>query len=276
MSAIVNYLELLSAHYECIGTAGLLDSIASANFVEQGTVLEVTDGKFGNARGPCSGNFGAGGDGFSFSVSGVFDTRFSSGFRRGTELGWFRLDTVGNDQEFSSDARAVAANNTKQEMLRCVHQLGGGNESPVIFIWDHTSNTFAFATGPGRGSAGLMPTGVWCLVGWSVDLDTNILNFFTGIPGEPTYFLASDISSVNAFTATATDIKMYGIGSGNSTGGTDGDIDHIDWYNGLAFDEEDFLKFWNQGAGRAFPDGYIIGTEDPHYNYYWKQRLKAS
>jgi len=258
----MNYLELLSAHYECIGTAGLFDSIASANFVEQGTVTEVTDGKFGNARGPCDGQFGGGGRGFSITPNGVFDTRFSNGFRRGTQLGWFRLDSTGSAaQEFSSQARSVAANNTKQYVIRCSQAFGGGDEGPVILIWDHTLNNFGISSGNGRGAPGdgAMPINTWCLIGWSIDLDTNILNFFTGIPGEPLHFIEIDTSGISAFRATVLDVTLLGIGSGHSTGGIEGDIDHVDWYNGYAFTEKDFSRFWNAGSGRLFPSGYIIG-----------------
>jgi hypothetical protein len=282
MSAIVNYLELLSAHYECIGTEGLFDSIASANLVEQGTVGEVT-GMFGNARGPCDGQFGAGGRGFSgsFGNGTVYDTRSPGGLVDGqfTHLAWVFNENTTTDNEIFSNARSVAANTAKQMIHRNVMNFGSGDFGPAILIFDHTANLYNHVTGAGRPS-GVMPIDEWQLHGFSLDIEDVggpvEARIFYASPSEGVFFLTLDLTGDNVMTGTTHDIWTLGIGAGHSFGGTKGNIDHVDWYNGLAFDEEDFLKFWNGGAGRVFPDQYIIGTEDPHYNYYWKQRLKAS
>lgn len=254
----MNYLSLLSAHYECDGTAGLLDSVASANYSEQNTVALDADGKLGTARGPCSGNT-PGGNGFSITASGVYDTRHSAGFRLGTQMGWFRIDSSLVTQEFSSQARATSADNTQQYVVRCSQQLGGGNEAPIMLVWDHTLNNFGVVSGPGRGGAGIMPLNTWCMIGWSVNLNTDVLNFFAGVPGETPYFLPLDLSGISAFRATVIDANFLGLGSGFSTGGTQGDIDQVDWYNGFFAGESDFLYFWNNGSARAYPEGYISG-----------------
>lgn len=263
----MNYLPLLSAHYECIGTAGLLDSVASADFAETGVVAEITDGKFGNARGPCTGNRPAG-NGFSITPSGVFETRHAQGFRLGTEMMWVRFDNNGQDQECSSQANSATANNTQQYVIRAIHQLDGGtNESPLLLIWDHTSNSFAFAITAGRTSSGLMPTGVWIFIGWSIDLNTDTARFFHGIPGEGASYAEGDTSSITAFRATALSSKFLGIGSGFSNEGIDGDLDHADWYSGVAAQEKDFLYFWNNGKGRRYPQGYKPAANSLNYYY---------
>lgn len=264
--AISSYLDVLSAHYECVGEDGITDSVGAANFVEQGTVPEVTDGKFGNARGPCDGNFPGSGFSRTPTLGGAWDTRVSQGFVAGTLTGWARLDSVGNDQEFWSQARAGQPDNTKQAMLRVVHS-SGGVDSPVIFVWDHALNQFQAITA-GRSGVGAMPTGEWFYVGFSVDLDYNsgdgILRASVGIASETLYQNSlTPISQWDPFQAVDLDVVLLGQGSGHSTGGVEGDIDHVSWYNGYAFDETDFSNHWGDSLGLSYPGQYTIPSGSP-------------
>lgn len=243
-----------SDFYDCHGTGstGLIGELAN-NFVAQGTPGSVT-GKFDTARGPCAGNFGAGGaKGFSRSAvgSGVWDTRVSSGFTKCTLIGWFYLDSNTGDQEFASQARAAAASNTKQWMLRSVWQGAGDTASDdiaTLFIWDHVANVFQLGAAT-RVSSGPFPTGVWIMIGMAVDLDLGVARIFLGVPGEGAYFDERALGSWNAFQATALDIVMIGVGSGASTSGTLGNIDHTTWWNGRALVQSEFLDHWQDSAG---------------------------
>lgn len=264
---ISSYLDVLSAHYECTGTAGLIDSIASANWTEIGTVGEVTTGKIGNARGPCSGNHPTG-PGFNIAATpagSIWDTRVSQGFTACTLSGWMRLNSATGDQEYAAQARAAAANNTKQWMLRPVFQdLGGaGNDGIVLFIWDHVANTLRVAAAD-RLDQGAMPTGQWIYTGFSVDLVEEVARTWLGIPSEALYFDERAINPAwNAFEATNLDVLTLGTGSGFSTGGIVGDIDHVDWYNGYAFDEGDVINHYNDTQGLLYPDGYTVALGTP-------------
>lgn len=237
--------------YDAGGTGSLIGE-NGLNGTEQGTVaLSAGGGIIGDARGPCDGNFGAGGRGFGSTFAGgsTYDTRVSSGFQRLAMTGWFNLSNNTNDQEFASQARAAAANNTKQWMLRCVWQnLGGaGNDGGALFIWDHSANVFRTPTFV-RIAEGAMPTGVWCMIGISVDLPALEARSFMGVPGEGTYYHVGAINTAwNAFEATALDVTMFGIGSGFSSGGTEGLIDHITWWGDRSFEEADFLIHWADG-----------------------------
>lgn len=241
-----------SDFYPCTGTAGLIGENGN-NFTEVGVVGEVT-GKFDTARGTCDGNLAAG-RGFQRSTSGggVWDTRVSAGpFQRGSLVGWFKLAGNTGDQEFAAQARSGAANNTKQWMLRAVWQGAGdtaADDIATLFIWDHVANVFRVGAAV-RGSSGPFPLGVWCMIGFSVDIPALEARLALGVPGESFYYNKRSITSGwNAFQATALDIISMGIGSGNSTEGIDGDIDHITWTKGRAYKLQDFLNHWNGGSG---------------------------
>lgn len=238
--------------YVCEGTGSLIGE-NGLNFTEQGVVAEVA-GKFGTGRGTCDGNYGAGGRGFARTAtgSGGWDTRVSQGFTKASFFGWGKFGGNTGAQEFCSQARSAAASNTKQWMFRAIFQdaWGAGLDAPVLHLWDHAANTFRVAAVPPRDSAGVMPTGVWIAFGWSVDVPNLIARAFCGVPGEGPYFDERAITSGwNVFEATALDIVMLGIGSGNSTEGVDGIIDHITWTKGRCYTERDFLNHWRGGAG---------------------------
>jgi len=241
--------------YECAGTAGLVGENGQ-NFTEQGTVPEVA-GKFGSARGPCDPTQSGIAEGFTRNVSGApWDTRVSQGFQRASLTGWFRLASNAGDQEFAAQARAAAAANTRQWMLRSIFQdLNPGDDGPVLFIWDHggTGPFGGFQLGAAvRVDQGPMPTGVWCNIGFAIDLVAGLARLFLGVPGEGTYFDERAIDPAwDAFEATAVDVVTLGRHSGFSTGGLNGDMDHVTWWNGRALTLLEFLDHWNAGDGLA-------------------------
>jgi len=238
--------------YPCEGIGHLLGE-NGFDINEQGTVPEVA-GKFGTARGPCDPTQSGIAAGFqrSVSIAGPFDTRVSQGFEKCSLVGWFNQATNVGDQEFAHQLRAAAANNTKQWMLRSIFQdLNPGHDGPLLFIWDHALNTFQVGAAV-RVDQGPMPTGVDCMIGFSIDLVAGLSRLFLGVTGEGTYFDERVIDpDWNAFEATAIDVVAMGRHSGNSTGGLNGNIDHLTWTKGRAYIEQDFLNHWNDEAGLA-------------------------
>ncbi len=271
---MTDYLAILQAqgdHYECDGTGGLVPSIGNGpTMTEQNTVAEVA-GKFGTARGTVDGNYGAGGRGFSVNGPNatLFDTRVSQGCTGFTLLSWFLLQNVGQDQEIAASGRASQPHNRSQYLCRCIHQLGAGDEAPILGLSNHAAGSgFSPFFGFFRPGSGAMPTSEWCLYGVSVDLGydggNGAARGFIGIQSDPSphygFNEVTPISSTNPLQASTLDVLTFGIGASWSNQGVRGYVDHLDFYLNYAFEEKDFLHFWNNSLGRVFPLGYRSGA----------------
>jgi len=263
----VNLLTGLVVHYECEGEAGLLSSTVfppgapTANFVEQNTVLEVDPGKFGTARGPCSGTVGAGGDGFTRTVVGSGPWDFRNGTQSFSVGCWVYLDSNAGSQilfEYSGTTEAQRA-----WALRAVHQLGGGATSPVVFFRDNDvpNWNFAFAIPQGQGGiAGGQATGEWVYIGTAYDATTKFTSLFYGSPTDGEHYSSFDASAINTgngpfngWTSLGS-FQSIGVNSGTAssvgTAGLSGDIDHLDVWN-VALSQADWEYAYNSGAGQA-------------------------
>lgn len=275
-----NLLNGLLLHYDCEGTAGLLSSTTfppgapTTNFVEQDTVLEVAVGKFGAARGPCSGTYGAGGDGFAITIAngGPWDWRGGS---ISMSVGmWVYLDANSGSQillEISGTAE-----NQRALALRAVHDLGGGATSPVLFLRDNTAGNwnFAFAVPQDQsGIAGGQATGEWVYMGISFDASTKFASLYYGSPTDGEHYSSFDASAINggggpfAGWSSLADVLTLGINRGTTdsvgTAGTSGDIDHLNvWDRALSEAEWGFL--FNEGDGR--PTSQYNQTVPPAVN----------
>ena len=261
-----NLLNGLLVHYDCEGTAGLLSSTTfpegapTTNFTEQNTVALVDPGKFGTARGPCSGTFGSGGDGFSKTIAanGPWDWRGGSiSMSVGT---WVYLDSAAGGQILYE--HSGTAENQRAWALRAVHDLGGGATSPVVFFRDNTAGNwnFAFAVPQDQsGIAGGQATGEWVYMGLSFDAGTKFASLYYGSPTDGEHYSSFDASAINGGAgpfdgwSSLSDPLVVGTnrGTASSVGsaGLSGDIDHIDVWN-RALTQLEWSYLFNGGAGR--------------------------
>lgn len=256
----MNYLDHLRHFYIADGVAGLLDSIAGATFNELGVVgLNSPDGPppdpQGTSRGPCDSTT----TGFRRIPSGDFwdfrNNAAPTGPKTRTLLGWWRFDTLSTDQEVfghwepspvSSQGFLWRYENALQKMV--AHFKGA------------TANVDA-AVGP------IITTGGWNFGGFSFDAASdNVFLHSNGVTAGP-FSPFGGFANTDGALNTRIGVTVAGV----SGSGIKGDIAYVNVFD-IAFDRNDWGRFWNGSRGLAFPAGYVSGADAERYRQYWNRR----
>lgn len=249
--ATANFIPRLRHFYFGQGTAGLIDQVASANFVEQGTVgLNSADGPppepGGTSRGPCDSTT----TGFARSpITDFWDIR---GAVERTCLMWCRFDSFSTDQEAMAWWTGTAA--AQGMLFRYEHAF-----QRMVIHARGTTNNADFIVGPVIDTAG-----AWNLVGWSLGADGELYGHSNGVT------VQSDGGTFGGFShTTLTPVRIGVTVTGVSGSGLKGDVAYLNMFD-FGFTEADWAYFWNNSNGQPYPRGYLRPPQG--WQYYWGGR----
>ena len=242
----------VSAQYPCGPLdGGLIDIESQAkSLVEQNVVpLKAGDGSpagNGDARGllgePVHFRRGVDLDGTIFDCRGLVSI---------TILGWCRVSTLTMQPFFWSVYDAANANG--QAWVLNVNTTGGpGNQVPRMIMYDGLT-IFNLKLIKVSVTAPSMTLDKWHMIGGSWNKITNKLACFWGDgndgTGATTYYAETDgFAAGFGFT---NDYQQNNCGRFRAGGAVENnwDVDHVSYWKGRAFNEDDFLNHWQGGAG---------------------------
>ncbi len=245
----------VNSTYNAEGTGNLIDGRglpAQKSLINVNSVASVSDGMFGQARGPIGEaatslpHFDAVADfdGSQFDVRGLTSI---------SVLMWVRLtanttETFGWSVWNGTDAEGQAW------VLSPNVILPGPVQGPRFHMYDGLVD-FVNIGVYARTSGPVIPINDWHLIGGSWNALTNTLACFFG-DGSDSSGNTTDFNTVSGFSAgfgySANANNAIGKFRHGGTTAAQMEVDHLLYWKGRAFDEEDFLNHWNSGAGLAF------------------------
>ena len=266
----------VNCHYPCAGTGSLIDVIGNPvakDMTEINTVPEVSDGKFGVARGPIDGRAADPHfertldlDGSQYDVRGLVSM---------TALQWVRYNAL-NAEPFTWSLWDGAPNaETKQGWVLAGYEVLPGPAGPRFHMYDGVSAFSNIGVYAKPSAPATFSTGVWHLIGGSWDADTNTLACFWGDGSDPTgqttyYNTVSGFAAGFQFSVDG-GVHMGKFSFGGAAGATIVEVDHCSYWKGRAFVLDDWLNHWQNGAGLAL-DNFIFDPRGPGLaasNYYY-------
>jgi len=233
--------------YPCEEASGIL--LGKQNLPVIGTPGSVADGIIGKARGP------GGSDADFFRGAVTFDgTKYDCGGAVSiTVIMWIRITTLATEV-FGWSVWGDGAASEQAWILSPSVILPGPVQGPRFHMYDGlilNNNIGVYA----RTSGADISLNDWHMIGGSWNRDTNILSCFFG-DGSDGSGLTTDYNTTSGFAAGFGLSTDGGVNIGRfDHGGADGDImdvDHLSYWLGRAFDEEDFLNLWQLSAGLPF------------------------
>ncbi len=240
-------------HYPAGPLAGDLIDVEplNLNLIEQGTVgLKAGDGSppgNGDARGPVD-SLGSKDFRRALLLDGQgFDIRGATSM---TILGWMRMNELTARPQYFSILDAAGPANKQAFSLYARQPAAGGAFNVVFRMFDGlTFNNFLAVK---ASSVAEMTSGVWHLIGGSWDSGSNLMSAFWGDGGDATgqtfyYNTAAGFSAGFSFIGG----QIVNVGRYSDLNTPDMDVDHISFWNGRAFNLNDFLKHWQLGTGLA-------------------------
>lgn len=257
----------VNVQYACEGvtSSALLDGIATPidlSLVPQGTPDGGVTGKFGDARGPLGNND-------HFSRSNEVGTHFD--IRGATSIAlvyWFNLDALTQNTFGFSIIDTLVENRQYFDTRPKQDQTSPTNDSPFAFMYDGVTLNVGTLLRASLTAGAI--AGTWQMLGCSYDAPSNNFRLFWGRAVGDTYYVNAAGPSVTGFDATATGVEIVSMGKFNSP--TDVmNVDHMSYWKGRSFDQQDFLNHWQNGDGLAFAD-FDGGADNCSYRYYWKGR----
>lgn len=242
----------VSVHYPCGPLAASLIDVESEvkSLTEQNTVAVKTGDGSPPGNGDARGILGetnhfrrnADLDGSAFDCRGLVSLSI---------LGWVRVDSLVQGPYFFSVHDATAANG--QAWILAANQPSApGNQTPEFLMADGLT-IFNFIRLKASESAPAMTINVWHAIGASYDHVTNTMACFWGdgndSSGDTTYFNTK--AGYAAGFGYSVDYQQVNVGRFRTAGsvGDHIDVDHISYWKGRAFNEDDFLNHWQAGTG---------------------------
>lgn len=267
----------VTVHYPAGPLSGDLIDVEplNLNLVEQGTVgLKSGDGSpagNGDARGPVDSSSSK-----DFRRSPLlngtgFDIRGAVSM---TILGWMRMNELTARPQYFSILDALGPANRQAFTLYARQPASGGVFNVVFRMFDGITLNNLLAI---KASSSVeMTSGIWHLIGGSWDSGTNLMSAFWGDGGDPTgqttYFstAAGFAAGFGSFVAA----QIVNVGRYSDLNLPDMDVDHISFWRGRAFNQNDYLKHWQLGTGLARSeyatnpgrDGTSIGGDNEQFS----------